>query len=894
MSVYKGSQLDKKINAYDDNKSTCGVRKMQKTRSEKRFNYTPKTSENGVLASYKAGAKFKRTVRVLDNLYYSDDGFALYRVEEKENVFIVKGVFPTSMHLGSYYEIEGKVSMQANEKQVEITAYRTVYPSDREGIVNVLKGLYGLDVKANELYDTCGPDVLEKIRTSPKEIAQEINSLGFPQSKVLQWQQQLQMPEREERAIQILLSYGLEPKRVKELLDECGVEITEQLKKNPYLLMDYVQKQSFQDCDRIALENGTQFDDFERLRNATLYGLKRITERGGHTYATEQDFFEAVKYHAGYPLNFRQAQAILKQARALNRKVLKYSIGDNKVAVDTEDLAQRIQDWKREAERRTFSYLLYHCRDDKIEQTINVLMTAGSVVCDHCNGTIRYRISKYAVYEKKIAEDIERILNGTRDAFNSRTVEKAIYEVLNERSRNMGKLLVLEEKQMVSLKLICGSSKGVFVLTGPAGSGKTFILSLVLEVLQRLYQMQNKDFYPRILAPTGKAAKVAESSTGMPASTIHRFVGYVTGTDRFIDGADMYVVDEMSMVDEELLSLMLRLVPSHAKLILVGDRNQLPSIGAGSCLRDIAESGCVPVVNLDVVKRQEKTSGILLNANKILAGKAIKTERINRNGDAGNAYVVIREDPIQAREQIIEVARRAGIRRFQEEKIQVICPRKSGETGTYIMNLLIQKAVNPYSPGAGLERNRYPASNELKYQDETGKVHCERLYFQTGDRVIHIKNDYKMEWYRKDPAEGLRLTGRQGIVNGETGVIERIYGVKEGTKTTMRIVVRYGNEYVIYEGSKIKEIMHAYAITIHRAQGSQWPIVLCPIMDNDYIMLSRQLLYTMYTRAQSTFFLVGSLRAIMGAIKNNIPIKRQTMLQEELIRQLRRGENAQV
>jgi len=859
--------------------------------SKREFNYAPKTNENGALTTYKVGMPFKKIVRVLDSLYCGDTGFSIYRVEEKENIFIVKGVFPTKIQLGRYYEIEGKISVWGNEKQVEISNYRTIYPSDREGIVNILKGLYGLDMKANQLYDICGPDVLKEIRTSPEEVAKKISGLGLPPAKVLQWQQQLQAPEQVEEAAQILMSYGLKPQKTKELLDEYGPEVAKKLGKNPYDLMRYIEGFSFRDCDQIAIESGIRFDELERISEAALYGLKEVTESGGNTYATEQDFFETVKYYAGYPLNFRQAQAVLKQAKTLNRKVLKYAIGKNKVTVDSTDLAEKMRRWKENTKRGAFSYLLYRCSDAQIKQALDVLMTAGSVVRDCYNGTVQYRTSKYAVYEKKIAEDVERILNGEKETFDTEAVEATIYKVLNKRSREAGKRLILEKRQMAALQLICASSEGAFVLTGPAGSGKTFVLGLVLEVFRYLYQAKNKSFCPRILAPTGKAAKVAELSTGLSSSTIQRFVGYVTDTDEAIDGADLYVVDETSMVDEELLSAMLRVIPSHARVIFVGDRNQLPSIGAGSCLRDIIESGCVPCINLNVVKRQESSSGVLLNANKILEGKEIKTERVNRYGDKGNAYVVMKKSPIQAREQIITVVKRAGIKSFHQEKIQVVCPKKRGETGTYIMNLLIQKAINPYRTETGAEEDRYPASDELKYQDIAGKIHCERLYFQINDRVIHIKNDYKMEWYRKDPIEGLRLTGKQGIVNGETGVIEKISCSRETERTVAKIIVRYGSEYIIYEGDKIKELMHAYAITIHRAQGSQWPAVLCPIMDSDYIMLSRQLLYTMYTRAQYTFFLIGSPKAIMYGIKNETPIKRKTMLREELIKQIRGEKN---
>ena len=855
---------------------------MSQYNKEKGFNYIPRTKENGALAAYKSGETIKSVVRILDRIYYRENGFSIFRVEEKENIFIIKGVFPTKISLGNYYEIVGKVLIKDGEKQVEVSNYKTVYPSDREGVINILKSLHGLDMDANQLYDKCGPEVLNLIRESPIDVMSKAGALGYSQDKVLLWQQQLQSSEPMEEAVQALLACGLKSEKIKELLDEYGSEITKQLKENPYLLMDCMENISFRDCDQVALRNGIRFDNFERLRKAALFGLKRITIQAGHTYADEQDFLESVRRYAGYPLNYQQAQGILKQAKRLNRRTLKYAIGNNKVAVDTADLIEKIEAWKSEKKRVPFSYPLYQCSDIQFKRTTDILLTAGSIVCDDFDGRMRYRLSKYAVYEKKISDHIERIMTGTRETFDSEVVKKAILDIVNKQSEKTGKQFILEEKQMEAVESICSSGGGVFVLTGPAGSGKTFVLGIIIEVFQFLYQSRMRDFYPRILAPTGKAAKVAQRSTGLAASTIHRFVGYMSGIDGLVDEADLYVIDEASMVDEELLSTVLGLIPSHARLILVGDRNQLPSIGAGSCLRDIIESDCVPSINLNVVKRQENFSGILINANKILKGTAIETERVDRDGDKGNAYVVIKESAIQAREQILMVVKRAGLRRFHQDEIQVICPQKKGETGTYVMNLLIQKMVNPYRPEAS--EDRYPASDELKYRDSEGKTHTECLYFQVNDRVIHIKNDYKMEWYRKDPVEGFRLTGRQGIANGEIGRIAKILHPKSAEKTIQRIVVRYENEYLFYEGSKIKELMHAYAITIHRAQGSQWPIVLCPIMDSDYIMLNRQLLYTMYTRAQSTFFLTGSHRAIMRGIENDMPIRRKTMLREELMR----------
>ena len=181
---------------------------MSQYNKEKGFNYIPKTKENGALAAYKSGETIKSVVRILDRIYYRENGFSIFRVEEKENIFIIKGVFPTKISLGNYYEIVGKVLIKDGEKQVEVSNYKTVYPSDREGIINILKSLHGLDMDANQLYDKCGPEVLNLIRESPIEVMSKAGALGYSQDKVLLWQQQLQSSEPMEEAVQALLACG--------------------------------------------------------------------------------------------------------------------------------------------------------------------------------------------------------------------------------------------------------------------------------------------------------------------------------------------------------------------------------------------------------------------------------------------------------------------------------------------------------------------------------------------------------------------------------------------------------------------------------------------------------------------------------------------------------------
>lgn len=848
------------------------------------FNYAPETDENAALAPYRAGSDVTKVVRILNLLYLNKaNGFAVYQAEEHDRTFVMRGLFPTPVQLNGYYEVSGKVVERNGEKQIDVSTYRSALPADRDGIINVLKTLHGLDTKAHTLYSVFGQSVLEQIRDNPESVTEKMKGLGFSKRTVLLWQQQLLLGSVEEEALRTLLGFGIKPRKAKSLMEEYGPQIAGEIQRNPYLLLSHVEGMSFQECDRLALQNGYLLDGLDRILEAVRSALRAVTEGAGGTCVAKAAFVNACRMAAGYPIGAKEAKTIIKEVdESRCSDVMVYQVGSNRIAVDVADLRQKYEAWRQGAGKGRFAYPLYRCPNDVLAQAVNSLLTAGTIVRNRLGGESYYALAPYALYEQQIAEKIRHVVEEESHAFSAEEVERAARELIDSREKASGRSITLEPEQAAAVRTCCSSKGGIFLLTGPAGSGKTFILGIIVGVLRKLYELREEPFSVQLLAPTGKAAKVAEQSAGLPASTIHRFMGrFSTGST--LPLADLFVIDETSMVDEELLAGAMQEMPSASKVILIGDMEQLPSIGAGSCLRDLIGCGVIPHVALSVVKRQAEQSGILVNANRIIRGEMIHEECPNPSGERNNAYVVFEEDPILARERVLARVQAAGLRGLHSEEVQVLCPRKRGETGTHALNHMIQSALNPYSEGEdglGKQYDRIPTPIEAEYTDAYGTHHKERMYFQVRDRVMHIRNNYDRNWYAKGLMGDFHVTGRQGVMNGETGVIERIHQAQTGEGVVRRVVVRYGDGYVFYDGDDVNELQHAFAITIHKAQGSQWPVVLCPIMGSDYVMLNRQLLYTMCTRASETLYLIGSERAIWGGIRNAAPQNRQTLLSE--------------
>ena len=404
-------------------------------------------------------------------------------------------------------------------------------------------------------------------------------------------------------------------------------------------------------------------------------------------------------------------------------------------------------------------------------------------------------------------------------------------------------------------------SNGVSVITGGPGTGKTTIINLLIRYLRE----RREDFL--LAAPTGRAAKRMTETTGYESSTIQRLLGLTPGSggrgfsyEYYEDNpleADAVIIDEMSMVDLPLLKALLSAIVPGTRLIMVGDTNQLPSVGPGSVLKDIIASECFPVVKLDRIFRQSEASDIIINAHKINAGTVPTLD--NKSTD----FFMLRRDSVDLILNNTVVLVSDKLPKYVKADpfdIQVLTPMRKGPLGVESLNPILQKYINPPSP--------------QKREKEFGGF-C----FREGDKVMQIRNNYQLEW---------EVVGRYGIVadkglgvfNGDMGVIKSIDTYSEIME------VAYEEDHLIrYPFSNLDELELAYAITIHKSQGSEYPAVVLPLLTGPKQLFNRNLLYTAVTRARKCVTIVGSADTVASMIANADELRRYTSL-DEMIKEI--------
>ena len=374
----------------------------------------------------------------------------------------------------------------------------------------------------------------------------------------------------------------------------------------------------------------------------------------------------------------------------------------------------------------------------------------------------------------------------------------------------------------------------IMILTGGPGTGKTTTTLGIISVLQSL------GLEILLAAPTGRAAKRMAEATGREAKTIHRLLefkppeGYKRNEDNLLEG-DVLIVDESSMIDIVLMNSLLKALPAHMKLILVGDIDQLPSVGPGNVLRDIIDSGCFPVVRLTKIFRQAQSSRIITNAHRINRGKFPEID----NSKGTDFFFIEEEDPEKAAEQIVSLVktRLPKYCNTSPAGIQVLTPMQRGAIGAANLNLMLQSAINP--------------SEETL--SRSGRS------FHRNDKVMQIRNNYDKE-----------------VFNGDIGTVIRL------DLEDRELTVDFDGRAVVYDVTELDELVQAYAITIHKSQGSEYPVVVMPILMSHYVMLQRNLLYTGVTRAKKLMVLVGGKKAISYAVRNLTVSKRNTGLRNRL------------
>lgn len=375
----------------------------------------------------------------------------------------------------------------------------------------------------------------------------------------------------------------------------------------------------------------------------------------------------------------------------------------------------------------------------------------------------------------------------------------------------------------------------VMVLTGGPGTGKTTTTQGIIQAFL------DKGLSILLAAPTGRAAKRMSEATGREAKTIHRLLefkppeGYKRNEENPLEG-DVLLVDECSMIDIMLMNSLLKAVPANMRLVLIGDVDQLPSVGAGNVLRDIIDSEAVPVVRLTKIFRQAQQSRIITNAHKVNEGKFPDIS----NGKNSDFFFLNREEPEVIAKEIVELVKNKlpNYYKVKPSEIQVLTPMQKGIIGAINLNQELQKAINPSMEG--IRRGGY--------------------IFKQYDKVMQIRNNYDKE-----------------VFNGDIGRILEI-DTEDNTLTVL-----FDGRKVLYEASELDELVQAYACTIHKSQGSEYPIVVMPVSMSHFMMMQRNLIYTGITRSKKVCVVVGTMKALGYAVRNITVTKRNTMLKERLV-----------
>ena len=583
--------------------------------------------------------------------------------------------------------------------------------------------------------------------------------------------------QKEIREVMVFLqSHGVSAAYGAKIFKQYGNDSIQVVRENPYRLATDVFGIGFVTADRIAEKLGFARDSELRAGAGLLYVLHELADEG-HVYCP-------------YELLIDKCGEIL----GIDREVIVR-------AVATAALDKRI--------------VIEDVNDDASEFRENdkAVYLAG-----------------YHVAETNAAARLRTLLQAS-PAIRRIDTDKAIPWVQEKLS------ITLAEKQIEAVR--CAVESKMMIITGGPGTGKTTIINAILKIFSAI------GTGILLAAPTGRAAKRMSEATGHEAKTIHRMLeynlrkgGFQKNEDSPLD-CDLLIVDEASMIDTLLTHHLLKAVPGKATFILVGDVNQLPSVGAGNVLKDIIDSGIVPVVQLSEIFRQAKESAIIVNAHKINEG--ILPDLGTSREKLDDFYFIEQEDPRKVLEIIIRLVRDRIPERFglsPVTDIQVLAPMHRGTVGAANLNVELQKALNP-----GEEGITRGGGN-----------------FRVNDKVMQIVNDYDKEVYNGD-------IGRISAIDGET----------------RELTVVFDDRDVVYDFGDLDELALAYAVSVHKSQGSEYPAVVIPIHTQHYVLLQRNLLYTAVTRGKKLVVLVGTKKALAIAVRNNKTEKRFTLLRKRLM-----------
>ena len=786
--------------------------------------------------SYPVGTILRITGRFDYKIYEnSENGYKIYTFEvekiidqddfehEAQDLISVTGYYEVNEHCAILpCKIIGTVGVYRGEKQLKADTVEFIEPATDEGIISflscgIIKGVGEKTARnivmgyetTNGYIEGFGNKTLEIIKNEPLLLV-KIRGISSDKAQVIH---DSYMENMEYQNVMIFFQkFGVSSARAMKIYNTykgTSIAIAEQ---NPYMFAN-IRGFGFKSCDEIAKKLGIDLHSIFRLESA-LKSVLESAEMDGHCYLFKDKLLQAT-------------------AKALS---------------DESDTIE----------------------ETELEEAFRRMITAGNLI----NITYSEENERYeAVYTREMYKlEYEAAL----------AIKNIAVCQIEDKTCNIDKLIEefeeakgfeLENMQKEAVKAVFATN--MLILTGSAGSGKTTTVECMIYVLQRYFENKEEMSF-MLAAPTGKAAKRLTEITGFEAMTIHRLLQFSYENKGFFYRQgnelpyDLIVIDESSMLSIDLAHALFTAISPGTTVVLIGDTQQLPSVGAGNVLDDMIKSDRIKVVKLNVIKRQADGSGIITNANKIINGEM--PEIINENKDF---FIIEEEDKDKVVKKTLEALTRLMTRyNYSIDDVQVICPQKTSEIGTYEMNKAIQDMVNPSVAGKA----------EIKRGNSV---------FREGDKVIHLSNNYENPHYQRDAISSKYVAEENcGVFNGDIGRIIEISKINDSnldsedqdnlcdskTTTEKRVAVQYDDFIIIYQISELEEIDLAYSLTVHKMQGSQCEaaIILCHM--RNYIMLNRNLGYTAVTRAKKMACIIGQKKAIKVMVSNVKINERNSML----------------
>ena len=714
----------------------------------------------------------------------------LKETKEEEELTCV-GSFP-SVTQGASIEASGVYTHHpVYGKQFQISSFVEKMPEDTEAMERYLGSGAIKGIGAALAARIVRKFGADTIRIVEEEPERLAEVKGISEKKAREIAGQVTQKTEMRKAMIFLQKYGISLNLGAKIYQKYRESLYTVLQENPYKLAEDISGVGFKIADEIASRIGIHADSDYRIRSGMLYTLLQASGEG-HIYLPKDQLFA------------RCAQLLGVDEPYMEKHLMDMVI-DRKLVL-------------KEKNGKT---VVYPSQYYYLELNTARMLCELNILCPEDEELIRKRISM---------------------------IEKETDTVLDE----MQKKAVTE-----------AASHGLFILTGGPGTGKTTTINAIIQ----FFEGEGAEL--RLAAPTGRAAKRMTETTGYEAQTIHRLLELNGMPEEERDGghsakfernaqnpleADVIIIDEMSMVDIHLMHSLLLAVTTGTRLILVGDENQLPSVGPGNVLRDIIHSGCFPVVELTKIFRQASESDIVVNAHKINRGEPVQINNKSRDFFFLKRYdadIIIRVVIALIQEKLPKYV---DAKPFE---IQVLTPMRKGLLGVERLNQILQRYLNP--------------PEEAKKEKAIG----DRL-FREGDKVMQIKNNYQMEWEIRG-RYGIVIEKGIGVFNGDMGILKEVNEFAETAEVEFE-----DGRFATYSFKQLEELELAYAITIHKSQGSEYPAVILPILSGPRMLMNRNLLYTAVTRARKCVTVVGSIEEFENMIRNEKQQKRYSALDERI------------